>query len=52
MARRKSIVAVVFIGFKVREAVGKEASGQWQLIATDLTGWVKKTEVSLRAGEA
>lgn len=42
------MVAVVFIGFKV----GKEASGQWQLIATDLTGWVKKTEVSLRAGEA
>lgn len=40
MAHRKAMVAAVFIGFKVREVVSKEASGQRQPIATDLTGWV------------
>lgn len=45
LAHRTLMVAVVFLGVKVREVVSKEALGQWQPAATDLTSWVRKIEL-------
>lgn len=47
LTHRKSTVAVVFIGSKVREVVSEDALGQWQPLKL-----VEKTELSPGAGEA